>query len=93
MMKRENHGDFFLGGGAGQGHVPKVSFLLDAAYEILEMKRSNTDKEIKKAYRKLALNYQPDRVLHLGKAKEKSAKEKFQKVAEAYDMVKKSRAT
>jgi len=47
-------------------------------YEILGVKRNATEEEIKKAYRKLALQYHPDR------NKSKDAEEKFKTISEAY---------
>ena len=46
-------------------------------YEILGVEKSASDKEIKKAYRKLALKYHPD--------KAPGHEDKFKEVAEAYD--------
>ena len=46
-------------------------------YEILGVDKSASDKEIKKAYRKLALKYHPD--------KSPGHEDKFKEVAEAYD--------
>lgn len=63
----------------------------DAAYKILEIPPEATEQEIKKAYRKMAIKYHPDKVAHLGEDFQKSAKEKFQKVNEAYETLKKQR--
>lgn len=62
-----------------------------SAYKILEISESATESEIKKAYRKMAVKYHPDKVGHMGPEIQKAAKEKFQKVQEAYDAVKKER--
>lgn len=63
----------------------------DSAYKILEVSPDATDEEVKRAYRALALKYHPDRVNHLGEEFQQAAKEKFQKMNEAYDTIKKQR--
>ncbi len=63
----------------------------DAAYKILEVDPSATDDELKKAYRKMAVKYHPDKVTYLGEDVQKAAHEKFQKVNEAWDIIKKQR--
>ncbi len=51
-------------------------------YEILGVSKSATADELKKAYRKLALQYHPDR-----NPGDKEAEEKFKEAAEAYDVL------
>ena len=49
-------------------------------YQILGVPRDATDEQVKKAYRKLAMQYHPDR----NPGKEKWANEKFKEINEAY---------
>lgn len=63
----------------------------DSAYKILEIEPTVTDEELKKAYRKMAMKYHPDKVSYLGEDFQNQAKEKFQKVNEAYEEIKKQR--
>ncbi|MBM3420737.1 MAG: molecular chaperone DjlA [Bacteroidetes bacterium] len=63
----------------------------DSSYKILEIERIATDEEVKKAYRRMAMKYHPDKVSHLGEDFRKDADEKFKKVNEAYKRIKKER--
>jgi DnaJ like chaperone protein len=63
----------------------------DSAYKILEITPDASDEEVKKAYRKMAMKYHPDKVSHLGEEFRKAADEKFKKVNEAYNRIKKER--
>ena len=69
----------------------RQSTSLDHAYKILELKASATKSEIKKAYRKLMVIYHPDKTLRMGEDFQKSAKEKYQKIQNAYEQIKKAR--
>lgn len=51
-------------------------------YEVLGVSKSATKNEIKKAYRKLAMQYHPDR-----NPDDKTAEEKFKEAAEAYEVL------
>ena len=63
----------------------------NADYHILGIKPTATDEEVKKAYRQMAIRYHPDKVAQLGEEYMKGAKEKFQKVQDAYENIKKQR--
>ena len=63
----------------------------NADYHVLGIEPSATDEEVKKAYRQMAIRYHPDKVASLGEEYMKGAKEKFQKVQEAYENIKKQR--
>jgi len=52
-------------------------------YQVLGVPRNCTDKQIKKAYRKLAMRYHPDQ----NPGKEEWANEKFKEINEAYGVV------
>lgn len=64
---------------------------VNSDYKVLEIEAAATDEEVKKAYRKMAIKYHPDKVASLGEEFQKGAKEKFQKIQEAYDNIKKTR--
>ncbi|HDJ33288.1 MAG TPA: molecular chaperone DnaJ [Bacteroidetes bacterium] len=63
----------------------------DWAYKVLGIDRSANDEEVKKAFRKMAMKYHPDKVSYLGEDFQKIAHEKFRKVNEAYEQIKKER--
>ena len=78
--------------GADLGSIRSM-FVKDTgyAYRILEVSPDAGNEEIKKAYRKMALKYHPDKVSHLGEEVQNAAKEKFQELNAAYDTIKKQR--
>jgi uncharacterized membrane protein YkvA (DUF1232 family) len=56
-------------------------------YQILGVSRNASQKEIKSAFRKQAQRYHPDRVSHLGEEFQQLAKEKFQEIQKAYEIL------
>ena len=60
-------------------------------YKVLEITETATDAEVKKAYRKLAIKFHPDKIGDLGDGPRKLAKERFLQVQGAYEQIKKSR--
>jgi len=83
----------YLGVASGDFLSIKNMFIpeTDSSYKILEIQKSATNDEIKKAYRRMAMKYHPDKVSHLGDDVRKSADEKFARVNEAYEKIKKER--
>ena len=66
-------------------------FNLSKFNKILETNPDATDLEVKKAYRKMAAKFHPDKVHHLGEEFQKMAEEKFKSVNDAYQQIKKER--
>jgi DnaJ like chaperone protein len=64
---------------------------VNSDYAVLGIEPTATDEEVKKAYRQMAIRYHPDKVASLGEEYQHGAKEKFQKIQESYDTIKKSR--
>ena len=56
-------------------------------YEVLGVDRNADADALKKAYRKLAIQYHPDRQQGKSDAEKKEAEEKFKEAAEAYDVL------
>lgn len=56
-------------------------------YKVLETTENASDREVKKAYRKMVLKYHPDK----SDAEDEVANEKFNEISEAYHIIKKRR--
>jgi len=69
----------------------RTSYNIENDYKVLEIEPSASDDEVKKAYRKQAMKHHPDKVNHLGDEIRKAAEERFAKLNEAYERIKKVR--
>ncbi len=74
------------------GHVGKLT--IDEAYVVLGVDKSLTDKEIKRAYRRMLAQHHPDKLVAKGLPEEmmQVAKEKTQEIISAYELIKKQRS-
>ncbi|MBI1837413.1 MAG: TerB family tellurite resistance protein [Flavobacteriia bacterium] len=64
---------------------------VNSDFAVLGITAQATDEEVKKAYRQMAIKFHPDKVASMGEEYQKGAKEKFQKIQEAYENIKKNR--
>ena len=68
------------GGAAEEGRKPGRT-----PYEVLNLPPGSDQETIKAAYRKLANQYHPDKVSHLGKEFQDLAERRFKEIKEAYE--------
>ena len=71
--------------------VEKRSTNSENWYKILGLTRDASDAEVKKAYRKMAVKYHPDKLIGVSEDIKNLAEEKFLAVKEAYEQIIKSR--
>ena len=76
-------------GSANSGSASSYSD--DGPYSVLGLTSSASDEEVKKAYRRLAMKYHPDRVESLGEEVRRKSEEQFRKINQAYETIKQSR--
>lgn len=61
------------------------------AYKALEIEPNATDEQVKKAYRRMAMKYHPDKVANAGEEIRHQATDKFRGINEAYEYIKNQR--
>ncbi|RDH83269.1 MAG: co-chaperone DjlA [endosymbiont of Escarpia spicata] len=90
MIRAERH---YTGAGEGRRQAPRERFSLDDAYAILNIGADVTDKEVKRAYRRLMSQHHPDKLVSKGLPEEmmKMAAAKTDEIRKAYERVKEAR--
>lgn len=61
------------------------------AYKILDIPPHASNEEVKKAYKRMAIKYHPDKSSHKGEKEQKAAEEQFKKINSAYEEIKRQR--
>ena len=59
----------------------------DWAFKVLEVSKTATESEVKRAYRKMAMKFHPDRLVDAGAEAQTAAKESFLNVQKAYEHI------
>ena len=62
-------------------------------YRVLGIDSSATDDEVRKAYRKMALKYHPDRTANMSETMQRNAAEQMKEINQAYEEIKRRRDT
>ena len=75
-------------GGSGSSRSSSSTGYKKDPYKVLGLDSTATDEEIKKAYRRLAMKYHPDKVEGLGEEVKKNAEAQFREINEAYETLK-----
>lgn len=76
---------------SGQSEYSGRSGYTKDPYKVLGITHDATDDEVKKAYRKMAMKYHPDRVAGMGEEMQRNAAEQMKEINEAYETIKTAR--
>jgi len=89
---RERHmgGGYGYSGGSSRASGSTSRSAKDP-YKVLGIERTATDDEVKKAYRRMAMKYHPDKVANMSEDVRKNAEAQFREINEAYEDIKAAR--
>lgn len=82
-----NKGRTFNEEAAGSHHSFSGEATSKDPYTVLGVGRSSSPEEIKRAYRRLAAKYHPDKVNHMGEEFRELAERRFKEIQEAYQKI------
>ena len=80
----------YSGASGGSGRSSRASYRKDP-YKVLGIDSSASDDEVKKAYRRMAMKYHPDRVAGMSEEMQRNAAEQMKEINEAYEVIKTGR--
>lgn len=83
----------YSGGRSSNSGSSRSSGYSKDPYRVLGIDSSATDDEVKKAYRRMAMKYHPDRVAGMSEEMQRNAAEQMKEINEAYDVIKQRRAS
>ena len=91
-----NSSRYYSGSGSGyQSHSRSRASTAESydkdPYRVLGIDSSATDDEVRKAYRRMAMKYHPDRVAGMSKEMQRNATEQMKEINRAYDVIKQRR--
>ncbi|MBR4739309.1 MAG: TerB family tellurite resistance protein [Bacteroidales bacterium] len=85
------YGDANYSSGSRNSRTSSSSSYNKDPYRVLGIDSSSTDEEVKKAYRKMAMKYHPDRVAGMSEELQRNAAEQMKEINEAYEIIKQRR--
>ena len=90
-FRNSNSGYSSGSGYSGSSQSASYSQARKDPYKVLGITPTATDEEVKKAYRRLAMKYHPDKVEGMGEEVKKNAEAQFREINEAYEQIKAAR--
>lgn len=78
------------GSGRSGGSAGRSAYTKDP-YKVLGINSTASDDDVRKAYRKMAMKYHPDRVAGMGEEMQRNAAEQMKEINQAYDEIKRRR--